>query len=135
MSTNVAPVAQRAGGWTGLRAGAWAATALFALLMMLSGIAYLVGPSPIVDGLRTLGYPPYFRTMLGVAKIAGAVTLLVPRPSMLREWAYAGFVFDLSAAIVSHIAVGDSEHSPPAFFALALVVSSYVLRRRAAAQR
>src|SRR5260370_259391 len=87
------------------------------------------GPPAIV---RPLGYPDYFRSLLGVAKVLGALALLLPRPSILREWAYAGFTFDLLGAFASHALHGDAAaHLAPALIALGLLVASYVLRRRA----
>jgi len=50
---------------------------------------------------------------------------------MLREWAYAGFTFDLVGAIASHTLSGEPiAQAAPALFALALLVVSCSLRRR-----
>ena len=106
-------------------------TGLFALLMTVSGVLYLVGPARVVDGLRELGYPLYFLKMLGTAKLLGVMALYAPGRPKLREWAYAGFSFDLIAAVVSHLATNGASHLPPALFALSLLVASYLLRRRA----
>jgi hypothetical protein len=45
--------------------------------------------------------------ILGVWKVLGAVAVLAPRFPRLKEWAYAGTVFDLTGAAASHLAVGD----------------------------
>ena len=116
--------------WASKGTVGWVATGLFAVMMTLSGVLYLVGPRPIVEGLRELGYPPYFIKMLGVAKLCGVAALLVPRLSGVREWAYAGFTFDLIAAMASHLAIGDVSHVPPPLFALSVLMTSYVLRRQ-----
>jgi hypothetical protein len=110
--------------------GAAATTGLFALMLAVSGALYLVGPAPIVAGIHRLGYPDYFRPLLGIAKIAGAAALVFPGLRVLREWAYAGFTFDLIAAIASHVLSGDARHAAPAVFALALLGVSYSLRRQ-----
>jgi len=110
-------------------------TSVFAALMMLSGILYLVGPEAIMAGLRALGYPVYFLKFLGAAKILGAAALLAPASPRLREWAYAGFTFDMIAAAISHVLTGTVSHAPPALAALALLMASYFLRRRAAPER
>lgn len=115
-----------------VRIGAMLVTLVFAALMALSGILYLVGPRPVVEGLRALGYPPYFRKLLGSAKLLGVVGIWAPRRPVLREWAYAGFTFDLVAAIFSHVFTGDAAHAPPAALALGIALTSYFLRRRAA---
>jgi len=55
------------------------------------------------EGIRHLGYPEYFGTMLTVFKVLGAVALIIPKvPSRIKEWAYAGLAFDFIAAFISH---------------------------------
>jgi DoxX-like protein len=107
---------------------ALATTALFAAAMSLSGVLYLVGPRPLMEALHELGYPSYFLKLLGVAKLLGAVTLFAPRRARIREWAYAGFGFDLSFAIASHLAVGHARDVLPPLLALVLLGASYALR-------
>jgi hypothetical protein len=48
--------------------------------------------------LAHLGYPSYLLAILGTAKLLGAPALLQNRFPTLREWAYAGFAFDLIGA-------------------------------------
>ena len=80
--------------------------------------------------MRHLGYPDYLRPLLGIAKLLGAAALITPGRPKLREWAYAGFTFDLLGALASHALSGDSvAHAAPALFALALLIASYSLRR------
>jgi hypothetical protein len=87
----------------------WAVTGLFSLMMSASAFMYLTGAPQVVEGFRHLGFPDYFRTLLGVAKLLGAVTLLAPMvPRSLREWAYGGFVINLVSAAVAHAAMGDT---------------------------
>lgn len=108
---------------------AWVTTGLFAALMTASGALYIVGAKPVVHAMHDLGYPDYFRTMLGVAKLLGIAGILSPWPK-LREWAYAGFTFDLIAAVASHAALGDVAHVPQPLLALGLMLGSYMLRPR-----
>jgi DoxX-like family len=42
-----------------------------------------------------------------VWKVLGGIAILVPRFPRLKEWAYAGIVFDLTGASVSHAVSGD----------------------------
>ena len=53
--------------------------------------------------LGALGYPAYFLVILGVWKLLGVVAIAAPGLPRLKEWAYAGFSFDLSGAFVSHL--------------------------------
>ena len=49
----------------------------------------------------------YFVSILGVWKVLGGVAVLAPRLPRLKEWAYAGMLFDLTGAAASHAALGD----------------------------
>jgi len=123
-----------AGTAKGLLLAARVSTGLVAAVMAFSGALYLVGPRPVLEVMRELGYPPYFVPLLGVAKLLGVVALVAPWPRgwTLREWAYAGFTFDLVAAIVSHLATGGSRQVAQPLFVLTLLMTSYFLRRHLA---
>jgi hypothetical protein len=55
------------------------------------------------EGIRHLGYPDYFGTILVVFKVLGAIALIVPQVhKRLKEWVYAGFTFDFVFACLSH---------------------------------
>lgn len=118
---------------TGRRVGIWVPTGLFSALFAFSGVMFLVGPPEIVTNFRHLGYPDYFRQLLGVAKLLGVAALVLPPPRpVLREWAYAGFTFTCVGAAISHRMSGDAAGKVIApLVALALLMTSYVLRRRA----
>jgi hypothetical protein len=78
-----------------------------------------------------LGYPVYFIPFIGVAKLLGVVAILIPGYPRIKEWAYAGFFFDLIGATYSIISLG----APPAnwiFMALplGLGICSYVFYHR-----
>jgi len=84
----------------------WTATILIALAFLSGGAAYLLQAEIPLRGMAELGYPAYFVTILGAWKLAGGLTILVPRLPLLKEWAYAGIAFDLSGAAFSHFAFG-----------------------------
>ena len=81
------------------------------------------------ESISALGYPEYLMTILGTAKILGVIALLVPGMPLLKEWAYAGFTFDMLGASASHAFVGDSfgETVTP-LVVLTIAIASYVLR-------
>ncbi len=86
----------------------WIFTALFALTMFMSGVQNAMVTSDSVALLsNTLGYPEYIIVFLGVAKILGAIAILVPGFPRLKEWAYAGLFFDLVGATYSSIAATE----------------------------
>lgn len=86
----------------------WVATIWLALGMASTGIVQLLKMKEEVDMFTHLGYPLYFLTLLGSWKLLGVVVVLIPKFSLLKEWAYAGFFFAMSGAVFSHIALGDS---------------------------
>jgi len=103
----------------------WVATLWLALGMTATAFGQLFklpgqgGP----DMITHLGYPVYVLTILGVWKILGVIAVL------LKEWAYAGFVFIMSGAIFSHVAVGDpGVEVLPGLLLLVLTVVSWSLR-------
>ncbi len=107
----------------------WIATVVFAALLGLSGLAYLAGVERFVEGITLLGYPSYVLTILGTAKVLGVIALLAPGRPLLKEWAYAGFAFDLIGAVASHTFAGDpiGEAVRP-LVPLAIGAASYLLR-------
>ena len=84
----------------------WIFTGLFAAVMLLSAVPnVMMSPDSVALIHTQLGYPQYFITFIGVAKILGVIGILIPGYPILKEWAYAGLFFDLVAATVSAIAV------------------------------
>jgi hypothetical protein len=75
-------------------------------MMLQGGISELMRTEGSLQVMRALGYPDYLNTILGIAKLLGVAAILLPVPRMLREWAYAGFTFDVSGAIASFVAAG-----------------------------
>jgi len=109
--------------------GFWIVTGLFVAMMSFSGTAHLFRLAPVVEGMTHLGYPAYVMTILGVAKLLGVGVVLMPGRPLLKEWAYAGFTFNLLGATASHAFSGDpiAEVLPPAVVLL-LGLASYALR-------
>lgn len=81
-----------------------------------------------VEGIRHLQYPDYFRVMLTVFKVAGAIVLIVPFfKGRYKEWAYAGFGVTFISAAVSHTVVdGFGGQSIFPLVVLVLLVVSYL---------
>jgi hypothetical protein len=84
----------------------WIFTSLFAFFMLGSAIPNIMMMKMSVDGFKSIGYPAYLVPFLGVAKTLGVAAILIPGFRRIKEWAYAGLIFDLAGAIYSVIAVG-----------------------------
>ena len=113
--------------WT--RIAYWAATLLIAAMMLLSSFAYFSGVEQVRNTVTHLGYPLYLLWILGSAKLLGTLALVQGHWPTLREWAYAGFTFDLIGATASHLFADDpvSQAAIPASLLAPLAVS-YALR-------
>ena len=85
----------------------WIATLWLALGMLSTGAVQVFKLKAKVDFITNLGYPTYFMTILGVWKFLGVIIVLSPKFPLLKEWAYAGFFFIMSGAVLSHLAAGD----------------------------
>lgn len=107
----------------------WIATGWLALGMVSTAIVQLIKMQEEVEVITNLGYPVYILTLLGISKILGVTAVLVPKFPLVKEWAYAGFFFIMTGAIVSHLVVGDPAITlfGPALL-LALTVVSWYLR-------
>jgi hypothetical protein len=85
----------------------WIATALMSVGMLGSGLAQIIHAKQMVDLIVPLGYPLYILYIIGTWKILGVIAILVPGFKLLKEWAYAGFFFVMTGALISHLATGD----------------------------
>lgn len=85
----------------------WIFTGIFAFFMLGSAIPDIMVDPMAVEGMhKDLGYPLYFIPFIGVAKALGVIALFIPRIPRIKEWAYAGLIFDLIGAAYSIIASG-----------------------------
>lgn len=114
----------------------WAITLLMSAFMLLGAFADITGNADALALIKHLGYPAYFVPFIGAMKLAGVIAILVPRFAKVKEWAYAGLVFDTSGAVFSHLCSGDgADKWGPALLGLILVVLSYVFYTKRNKQR
>jgi DoxX-like family len=107
----------------------WVTTLVLATECVVGGVMGALRLSPFIEINVHLGYPAYFMTILGVWYVLAGVALLAPRFPLLKEWAYAGLIFNYTGAAASHLAVGDGVGAliaPTVFTGLA--VASWALR-------
>jgi uncharacterized membrane protein YphA (DoxX/SURF4 family) len=86
--------------------GYWVTTALVVFELALGGVWDILRVPQVRDLIERLGYPQYLLVILGIWKLLGAVALVIPRFPRLKEWAYAGVLFDLTGAVASLLASG-----------------------------
>src|SRR5882724_4062305 len=96
-------------------------------LLCVSGSVLDISHAPDAVKLIThLGYPGYFITFIGVARLLGILAILIPGYPKIKEWAFAGLFFDMIGALYSGVASGDGiAELMPAIIGLILVTGSY----------
>jgi hypothetical protein len=108
----------------------WTVTGLMAAFMLLASVPDLLRIPQAVSIFGHLGYPVFLLPFLGTAKALGVIAVLLPGFRGLKEWAFAGLVFDLIGALYSHLSVGDPPSDwMPAAIGLVLVGGSYLAWR------
>ena len=106
----------------------WITTGLIALLMAFSAISSLASHAQAVAFFNTINMPSYLISFLSIAKILGVIAILVPGYPRLKEWAYAGLVYDLVGAVYCNYAVGKPAGEWfPIFIFIAVAFASYFL--------
>ena len=105
----------------------WVSTIWLALGMASTGVVQILRVKEEVDLVQLLGYPVYFLVILGVWKLLGVIAVLVPKFPILKEWAYAGFFFSMTGAMISHLVSGSplGQVAPPLLLVTLTVVSWY----------
>jgi hypothetical protein len=105
----------------------WIATLWLALGMTVTGTIQIMKTQDETELMNRIGYPIYFLTIIGVWKILGVITVLIPKFPLIKEWAYAGFFFAMSGAVFSHVASGSaaSDYFGPVLLIVLTVTSWY----------
>ena len=106
----------------------WVSTGLLSAMSLFAAFAYLSGSQQAVQGFAHVGYPQQLRIILGIAKLLGAITLVVPGVPRFKEWAYAGFTFAWISAFIAHYLAHDGPRAFTPLILLALLAVSYVTR-------
>jgi uncharacterized membrane protein YphA (DoxX/SURF4 family) len=108
----------------------WVTTALVVFELALGGVWDILRVPQVRGLIERLGYPQYFLVILGIWKLLGAVALVIPRFPRLKEWAYAGVLFDLTGAVASLLATGLMDAGTIAYpiVMTGIAVASWALR-------
>lgn len=107
----------------------WIVTTLFSLTTLLAVSKYFTKTVEMQSAFTALGFPSYIVLPLGFLKLCGLGVILWNRWPTLREWAYAGFVFNIILAISAHLSINQYDHYG-AYVALILILSSYFFGKK-----
>lgn len=108
----------------------WVTTALVVFELVLGGAWDVLREPQTRSLIERLGYPSYFLVILGIWKLLGAVALMIPGFPRLKEWAYAGVVFDLTGAVISLLVSGFIDAGTLAYpiVMTGIAIASWALR-------
>ncbi len=109
----------------------WSVTIIFCIANLVSGITEIFPNQQAFDILKLLGYPAYFLTILGVAKILGSVAIIQTKFKTVKEWAYAGFSIDYISAATSYYFVNRDTFGMliPLVFLVVMFVSYFFWKK------
>ena len=103
--------------------------AILGILFLISGFFEITKNPATYPKTLSMGYPPYFITTLGIAKIIGVIALWLPHLKRLKEWVFAGFTFDVIFAFISGLQIDSTADCVKAAVALILIMLIYALFR------
>jgi len=104
----------------------WTATGILTAIMLYSIQMYFRNPEAVADYIESVNYPRYLVYPLATAKILGLVAIWGNFSKWLKEWAYAGFFFDITLAFTAHMVAEDGGQTF-AIVALIALMGSYFL--------
>ncbi|MCR8643281.1 DoxX family protein [Paenibacillus sp. N1-5-1-14] len=104
----------------------WVFTVLLVALMGMGAIPDMLSDPSAVALFDHLGYPAYLLPFIGFAKLLGVIAILVPKFSRIKEWAYAGFVFDLTGAMYSNVMVDGFASVTMFLIGYVVIAGSYI---------
>ena len=111
-----------------LKIAYWASTGLFCCVFLFTGTSYLLHTQIMDTKFHEIGFPLYIMNLIGILKIAGAITLLVPKYPRLKEWAYVGFGITVLSACYSHLLSGGGAMALEPLITFVVLAISYWTR-------
>ncbi|PIR54463.1 DoxX-like family protein [Candidatus Peregrinibacteria bacterium CG10_big_fil_rev_8_21_14_0_10_42_8] len=106
----------------------WIPTTLLLIGMVGSAISYFMDIPTAAENFALLGYPGYVLYFNGAAKILGGLAIVLPVSRILKEWAYAGYLFILLLATQALYIMMPEYMAPMAGFYLLWVLSYWQFR-------
>ena len=109
----------------------WIGVTLLSIWFGASGYMEITRNPLVWDHTIQMGYPPYFITSLGIAKIAGVIVLLIPNKlNWLKKWVFAAFFFDVIFAFISGYSFAGIINIVKPCVAFILILITYLMFRK-----
>ncbi|UTW62823.1 DoxX family protein [bacterium SCSIO 12741] len=109
--------------------GYWLFAALFGLSMLSASAMYVFDYEHASAEFTQLGFPLFIIYPLALAKTLGVIGVLQQRSETLKEWAYAGFTFNILLAFGGHYMANDGEWFGP-LVVLGFMIGLYVFDQK-----
>ncbi|MEW7281126.1 DoxX family protein [Aquimarina sp. 2201CG1-2-11] len=106
----------------------WITTVALCAIMLYSAQLYFFNTEMVQGFFKSFNYPTYIVIPLAVAKLLGIVAILTNRIKWIKEWAYAGFFFDLILATLAHHYAGHPIGL--SVYALLILIVSYTIGKK-----
>jgi hypothetical protein len=103
----------------------WIATGIMCLIFTGSAMMYFFNYEMAASIFDQLGFPRWLVYPSAVLKLLGVTAILTQKSAMLKEWAYAGFFFDVAIAFTAHTIVQDGGGMPSLIALIMVVVSRF----------
>lgn len=115
----------------------YTSTAFMSLLFLFSAQMYIFNYEMVCGFFTTLGFPTWIVMPLAIAKILGIISVWVIMPGnsdngkplnafkFLKEWAYAGFFFDVVLALKAHLTAADGGYIMAMIGIVLVILSRY----------
>lgn len=108
----------------------WVLQVVTAAMFVMAAVPKLTGNPQAVASFDAIGFGDWFRYLIGVLEVAGAVALLIPLLSGLAGLAFVGLMI---GAVVTQLLVFDGDMvAPPAMALVLAVIIAWGRRRRTA---
>jgi putative oxidoreductase len=114
-----------AGRSRGLTIPLWTAQVLLALFFVVAAMPKLIGTRQAVEQVAMLGFGDWFRYLIGICELAGAIGLLIPR---LAGLAAAGLAVVMFLATLADVFVLPNPPALPAFLFAACALLAWIRR-------
>jgi len=106
----------------------WIATVALCAIMLYSAQMYFFNTEMVKGFFESFNYPTYIVIPLAVAKLLGIAAILTNKIKWIKEWAYAGFFFDLVLASLAHSNAGHPIGL--SVYAIVLLIISYIAGKK-----
>lgn len=94
----------------GIKIAHYVSKTLFTGLMLFSISMYVMNTDAVRGMFTSFGYPSYLVYPLATAKFFGLIAIWQTKFKTIKEWAFAGFFFNVVLAFFAHTMINDGEH-------------------------